>query len=144
MYKTHALQPNQLSKPAKTALKGLAYKRYRRVPIYLEWAPHGLFKSDAAVAAANAAASAESAAAGEADTIVDAEMTTDEQEAKTEEDATAPGGTSKEVPDKKDGNAVQAHVVFIKNLNWETTTEDVKEFVGKCVVVVVVAFRCAF
>ena len=32
---------------ARKAFKGLAYKRYKHVPIYVEWAPEGVFSGDA-------------------------------------------------------------------------------------------------
>ena len=32
---------------ARKAFKGLAYKRYKHVPIYVEWAPEGIFRDDA-------------------------------------------------------------------------------------------------
>lgn len=37
---------------ARKAFKGLAYKRYQHVPIYVEWAPEGVFSGDAPVAGA--------------------------------------------------------------------------------------------
>jgi len=43
---------------ARRAFKGLAYKRYKHVPIYVEWAPAGAFAEDAKRADASAAARA--------------------------------------------------------------------------------------
>ena len=40
---------------ARKAFKGLAYKRYRHVPIYVEWAPEGIFTGDQPVGTVNGA-----------------------------------------------------------------------------------------
>jgi multiple RNA-binding domain-containing protein 1 len=49
---------------ARKAFKGLAYKRYKHVPIYVEWAPEGVFTEDAP--AAGARATSKGAGAGNA------------------------------------------------------------------------------
>jgi multiple RNA-binding domain-containing protein 1 len=130
---------NYISKPAKKALQGLAYKRYRRVPIYLEWAPDGLFKSEAALAAADASASNDAALAGETNVVVDSEMgisapvTSESVNNQNGDVEDADKVTSEETNNKTESSAVvqSQHVVFIKNLNWETVADDVKEFIGE-------------
>ena len=37
------------SNDAKSAFKGLAYKRFKHVPLYLEWTPDAIFKKEAEV-----------------------------------------------------------------------------------------------
>ncbi|CAI7833097.1 unnamed protein product, partial [Closterium sp. NIES-53] len=51
------------SADAKRAFKGLAYKRYQHVPLYLEWAPEGIFLEPAAPSDAQAHANTTAAAA---------------------------------------------------------------------------------
>ena len=41
---------------ARKAFKGLAYKRYRHVPVYVEWAPEGIFVGDQPVGSVNGVA----------------------------------------------------------------------------------------
>ena len=35
---------------ARRAFKGLAYRRFQNIPLYLEWAPAGIFNADAPIA----------------------------------------------------------------------------------------------
>ncbi len=95
---------------AKRAFKGLAYKRYESVPLYLEWAPTGTVSADApaqpdpaaAAAAAAASAAAEAAAAG-----ADGEDAAEEGAA-----SAAPSG---------------AATVFVKGLAFSTSEGGVEE-----------------
>jgi hypothetical protein len=48
--KTLALVEYSEAADARRAFKGLAYKRFQTVPLYLEWAPAGLFNADAPIA----------------------------------------------------------------------------------------------
>ena len=45
--KTLALVEYTESADARRAFKSLAYKRFQNVPLYLEWAPAGIFNADA-------------------------------------------------------------------------------------------------
>lgn len=45
--KTLALIDFAESADARRAFKSLAYKRFQSVPLYLEWAPAGIFNADA-------------------------------------------------------------------------------------------------
>ena len=88
-------------KAAKKAFKALAYRRYKRVPLDLEWAPEGtLRKPEPAPAAAAAAA----AAAGPADP--------------NDSDAAAAAAA----PDRTDANTL-----FVKNLNFDTREKGLLE-----------------
>ena len=48
--KTLGLVEYAESADARRAFKGLAYKRFQNIPLYLEWAPAGIFNADAPVA----------------------------------------------------------------------------------------------
>jgi len=45
--KTLALVEYAESADARRAFKSLAYKRFQNIPLYLEWAPAGIFNADA-------------------------------------------------------------------------------------------------
>ena len=61
----------RVAQDARRAFKALAYKRYQHVPLYLEWAPKGIFSSPpaprAAAAGKGAAVAAATAAGGKVD-----------------------------------------------------------------------------
>ena len=48
--KTLALVEYTESADARRAFKSLAYKRFQNIPLYLEWAPAGIFNADAPLA----------------------------------------------------------------------------------------------
>ncbi len=48
--KTLALVEYAESADARRAFKSLAYKRFQNIPLYLEWAPAGIFNADAPLA----------------------------------------------------------------------------------------------
>ena len=48
--KTLALMEFAESADARRAFKALAYKRFQNIPLYLEWAPAGIFRADAPLA----------------------------------------------------------------------------------------------
>ncbi|XP_041742190.1 probable RNA-binding protein 19 [Coregonus clupeaformis] len=89
---------------AKRAFTRLAYSKFQHVPLYLEWAPTGVF----------------SAAMPSKTLTPDPEPTTktsaqEEKEEEEEEEEEAPGST-----------------LFIKNLNFTTTEETLRETFSKC------------
>ena len=47
--KTLALVEFGEAADARRAFKGLAYKRFQNIPLYLEWAPAGIFNADAPI-----------------------------------------------------------------------------------------------
>ena len=88
---------------ARKAFKGLAYKRYKHVPIYVEWAPAGAFAADAARPAdARLAAVAPRADGG---------------------DARAPETPeTPEAPETEDGDEDEdASRLFVKGLSFQTS-----------------------
>uniref|UniRef100_A0A665X1U2 Probable RNA-binding protein 19 n=1 Tax=Echeneis naucrates TaxID=173247 RepID=A0A665X1U2_ECHNA len=87
---------------AKRAFTRLAYSKFHHVPLYLEWAPVGVFVS----------AKPEPGSPTKREVEVEVE---EEEEDEEEEEESAPGST-----------------LFIKNLNFSTTEEKLQETFSKC------------
>lgn len=98
---------------ARSAFRGLAYRRLQHVPLYLEWAPAGIFNGPAASAplrAPKAAAKAEAAeSAGDeatADLVQAADVDVDDAEA-------------------------EPQMLFVKNLAWKTDDASLRRHFDK-------------
>ncbi|TMS03993.1 putative RNA-binding protein 19 [Larimichthys crocea] len=90
---------------AKRAFTRLAYSKFQHVPLYLEWAPVGVF-----VAARPEPVLEKKEAVKE-----DKKEEVEEEEEEEEEEESAPGST-----------------LFIKNINFSTTEEKLQETFSKC------------
>ncbi|KAM6931091.1 putative RNA-binding protein 19 [Xenentodon cancila] len=90
---------------AKRAFTRLAYSKFHHVPLYLEWAPVGVF----------VAARPEPVLNKEDGAKEEKKLEEEEQEEEEEEDEAVPGST-----------------LFIKNLNFNTTEERLQETFTKC------------
>uniref|UniRef100_A0A7S2R930 RRM domain-containing protein n=1 Tax=Mucochytrium quahogii TaxID=96639 RepID=A0A7S2R930_9STRA len=102
--KTMALTSYFSAKQAKRAFRGLAYKRYKRVPLYLEWAPENVLVSETKGEVTSAVAeNASSQVEEEEDTV-----TKDETEESTD-------------------RVQDTHTLFVKNLNFETREEGLRK-----------------
>ncbi|XP_037536377.1 probable RNA-binding protein 19 [Nematolebias whitei] len=84
---------------AKKAFTRLAYSKFHHVPLYLEWAPVGVF--------------------------VAAKPKPDKEEAMKEE-------TKEEEEEEEEEETVPGSTLFIKNLNFSTTEEQLQEAFSKC------------
>ncbi|TNN43273.1 putative RNA-binding protein 19 [Liparis tanakae] len=89
---------------AKRAFTRLAYSKFHHIPLYLEWAPVGVFL----------AAKPEPVVQKE-DATTEEKKKDDDEEEEEEEEESAPGST-----------------LFIKNLNFITTQEKLQETFSKC------------
>ncbi|XP_061842410.1 probable RNA-binding protein 19 [Nerophis lumbriciformis] len=89
---------------AKRAFTRLAYSKFHHVPLYLEWAPVGVF----------VAAKSESVPE-KREGVQEEKKELKEDKAETDEEEDVPGST-----------------LFIKNLNFSTTEETLKETFSKC------------
>jgi multiple RNA-binding domain-containing protein 1 len=92
---------------ARKAFKGLAYKRYKHVPMYVEWAPRGIFSDDAPRRSATAGGSAPRADAGPGARA-------------------GPGGPPGEEEDAEEGEEgedgdEEASRLFVKGLSFQTS-----------------------
>lgn len=91
------------STEAKRAFTRLAYSKFHHVPLYLEWAPVGVFVAAKPEPVLNK------------EEAVKEDKRADEEEDEEEEEEAIPGST-----------------LFIKNLNFSTTEEKLQEIFSKC------------
>jgi multiple RNA-binding domain-containing protein 1 len=100
---------------AKNAFKNLAYKKFKYVPLYLEWAPKGAFERGASAAGAASASAPAPAAAG----VVEGKNKASELLQAAASSSSAAGA---------DGNddGVDSSTVYVKNLNFNTTEASLK------------------
>eukprot|EP01041_Mallomonas_annulata_P007130 gene7130-14504_t len=85
---------------ARAAFKGLAYRKYKHVPLYLEWAPIGIINRQ----------------------LMKKKPTATEDVSKTE----TTSSNSKQIDDGSDFSSI-----FVKNVNFETTEDDLREHVSR-------------
>ncbi|KAN0047816.1 hypothetical protein ACTA71_002203 [Dictyostelium dimigraforme] len=105
------IHPNE----AKIGFKNLAYSKFHHVPLYLEWAPEGVFKSPAPIKDIKKQSSSSSEASKDTKDIKD------KKEDSTTAAATAKTTTTTTTKSTKGNEGSQ--FVYIKNLNWKTTNE---------------------
>lgn len=123
----YALLPAPMQ-DARRAFKALAYKRYQHVPLYLEWAPKGVFSSPpppprAAPAAAPAGKAAEGGAAGAA-----AAASKGTAAPGSRAEAKASGAQAELLTGLAEAQAEEAESssIYVKNLAWATAEAALK------------------
>ncbi|KAM9978433.1 hypothetical protein ACTFIY_012199 [Dictyostelium cf. discoideum] len=99
------IHPNE----AKIGFKNLAYSKFHHVPLYLEWAPEGVFKLPAPPKEIKKSEKSEKSS----------DTSNDKKEVGSTT-KTAATTTKTSATTKKDNNT---QFVYIKNLNWKTTNE---------------------
>ncbi|MEJ1282002.1 RNA binding motif protein 19 [Cricetulus griseus] len=114
---------------ARKAFRHLAYSKFHHVPLYLEWAPIGVFGTVPQKKDSQPAQTAEKAKA-------EPEMVLDPEGEKTSgEGAEAPTGKVEEEEEEEEEDEEEESVpgctLFIKNLNFSTTEETLKEVFSK-------------
>jgi len=135
---------------ARSALRGLAYRRLHHVPLYLEWAPFGVFaegaptlmeqpqqgekekgegQEEGETVAAEAAAAAAAAAPEEAATTkkqrkAEAVAAAAAAAAETTSGLASPGAAGAEAP--ASDAAASTRTLFVKNLAWATDDEHLR------------------
>ncbi|XP_029676364.1 probable RNA-binding protein 19 [Formica exsecta] len=111
------LEPSE----ARKAFHALAYKKYKHLPLYLEWAPDNSFirpASETDMAKSNTDKRKESTdSAKKAKKEVMTEESKENENMHTKEDDEPPE------PDT---------TLFVKNINFSTTEEQLKDYFGKC------------
>ncbi|KAI8464255.1 MAG: hypothetical protein J3K34DRAFT_380531 [Monoraphidium minutum] len=110
---THTLALVEYAEPqdARSAFKALAYKKYRHVPLYLEWAPRDVWgRPPPAAAPAAAAAAAKPAAAAAA-----------QEQGQQQGGAATAAAAAEEGGDDGDGGGGPTGSIYVKNLNFTTT-----------------------
>ncbi|XP_030632510.1 putative RNA-binding protein 19 isoform X2 [Chanos chanos] len=107
---------------AKRAFLRLAYTKFQHVPLYLEWAPVGVFTTPAPSKTKKHTAEANSVSQDGAPAQKDTDKTAgqdqeeeDDEEEEEDDDESLPGAT-----------------LFIKNLNFSTTEETLRQTFSKC------------
>ncbi|XP_046312462.1 probable RNA-binding protein 19 isoform X1 [Marmota monax] len=112
---------------ARKAFRHLAYSKFHHVPLYLEWAPVGVFSSTAPQGKEPQKASAEKNMV-EPETVTDGEAPDGEKPA--EEGAEAPTAKTEE-EEEEDEESLPGCTLFIKNLNFSTTEETLQQVFSK-------------
>lgn len=97
---------------AKVAFSKLAYSQLREVPLFLEWAPRGVFSAGAAAQGQALDDTSAGAAAQEQDVA-------DRAEAKESEDSAGDEGS--------DEDTLDTTTLYITNLNFKTTEADLRQ-----------------
>ncbi|XP_033692850.1 probable RNA-binding protein 19 isoform X2 [Tursiops truncatus] len=115
---------------ARKAFRHLAYSKFHHVPLYLEWAPVGIFSSPAPQKKELQDAPAEPAGKDRMEPETDGE--TPEGEKLTEG---AAHDTSAEVEEEENEESLPGCTLFIKNLHFDTTEETLKGVFSKVGVV---------
>lgn len=110
---------------ARKAFRHLAYSKFHHVPLYLEWAPVGVFGAAPQKKDSQPAQTAEKDKA-EPETALDPEG-----EKTSGEGAEAPTGEMEEEEEEEEEENVPGCTLFIKNLNFSTTEETLKEVFSK-------------
>ncbi|KAM5188878.1 putative RNA-binding protein 19 isoform 3-T6 [Callospermophilus lateralis] len=117
---------------ARKAFRHLAYSKFHHVPLYLEWAPVGVFSSTAPQGKEPQEASAEKNMV-EPETVADGEAPDGEKPA--EEGTEAPTAKSEEEEEadeeEEDEESLPGCTLFIKNLNFSTTEETLQQVFSK-------------
>ncbi|KAM4856298.1 putative RNA-binding protein 19 isoform X2 [Urocitellus parryii] len=116
---------------ARKAFRHLAYSKFHHVPLYLEWAPVGVFSSTAPQGKEPQEASAEKNMV-EPETVADGEAPDGEKP--VEEGAEAPTAKTEEeeeADEEEDEESLPGCTLFIKNLNFSTTEETLQQVFSK-------------
>jgi multiple RNA-binding domain-containing protein 1 len=126
---THTLAVVEFEEPgdARKAFKSLAYKRYQHVPLYLEWAPRGIFSGSGS--GTTAVQKTKKKGGGEKEIIdVDVAGTTTtnkkrEEEDEEEEVVINPNADAALLPTtdhREDDGGTDSHTIFVKGLSFAT------------------------
>lgn len=105
------------SESAKSAFAGLAYRRFKTSPLFLEWAPGEIFSSDFRSAKMNKKESLETGSGSGQDSERKAVEIAEPE--KTEETKPEPEETKPEH---------EGTILFVKNLNFSTTDSELRAF----------------
>uniref|UniRef100_A0A8C0XFA5 Probable RNA-binding protein 19 n=1 Tax=Castor canadensis TaxID=51338 RepID=A0A8C0XFA5_CASCN len=112
---------------ARKAFRHLAYSKFHHVPLYLEWAPVGVFSSTAPQKKEPQDTPAEAA---EGDKGTDSETLEGEKAAEKGTEASTTE-MEKEEEEEEEDESSPGCTLFIKNLNFSTTEETLKEVFSK-------------
>ncbi|XP_066116597.1 probable RNA-binding protein 19 isoform X1 [Saccopteryx bilineata] len=120
---------------ARKAFRHLAYSKFHHVPLYLEWAPVGVFSSSAPQQEGPQDAPGEPVGKDQAESEAVPDSETPEGEKPTEEGANDSSSKMEEEEEEEDEESLPGCTLFIKNLNFNTTEETLKGVFSKVGVV---------
>ena len=126
---------------ARAAFKGLAYRKYKHVPLYLEWAPVGIIDRSKAKSKTLLPSHLDMASSGNGSDDDHADDGSDDAEDAEEEDGDRDGkrtskkatkGTGAETVAEEDADALDDYsTLYVKNLSFSTTEEGLKAYVTR-------------
>ncbi|XP_047417344.1 probable RNA-binding protein 19 isoform X2 [Sciurus carolinensis] len=118
---------------ARRAFRHLAYSKFHHVPLYLEWAPVGVFSSTAPQRKEPQEAPAKSAEKNmvEPEMVADGETPGGEKPAGEEAEAPTAKAEEEEEEEEEEDESLPGCTLFIKNLNFSTTEETLREVFSK-------------
>ncbi|GAB1290094.1 Probable RNA-binding protein 19 [Apodemus speciosus] len=111
---------------ARKAFRNLAYSKFHHVPLYLEWAPIGIFGTAPQKNDSQPEQPAEKAEA-EQETVLDREG----EKASVEGAEASTGKMEEDDDEEEEEESIPGCTLFIKNLNFGTTEETLKEVFSK-------------
>jgi multiple RNA-binding domain-containing protein 1 len=125
---------------ARKAFRGLAYRMFRQVPLYLEWAPEGTFRPKKDGGAADGVGKAAAGLVGEkraADGAADGDADDNDGHAVASVSAAAKDDLDDSDGEDGDGGETEESktTLFVKNLNFTTTEAQLLAHFEKCVAV---------
>nr|XP_012324436.1 probable RNA-binding protein 19 isoform X1 [Aotus nancymaae] len=116
---------------ARKAFRHLAYSKFHHVPLYLEWAPVGVFSSTAPQKKEPQDAPPEPTEKDQAEPETVSNGETPEDENPMEEEADNSSAKMEEEEEEEEEESLPGCTLFIKNLNFDTTEEKLKEVFSK-------------
>ncbi|XP_012324437.2 probable RNA-binding protein 19 [Aotus nancymaae] len=116
---------------ARKAFRHLAYSKFHHVPLYLEWAPVGVFSSAAPQKKEPQDAPPEPTEKDQAEPETVSNGETPEDENPVEEEADNSSAKMEEEEEEEEEESLPGCTLFIKNLNFDTTEEKLKEVFSK-------------
>ncbi|XP_008575479.1 PREDICTED: probable RNA-binding protein 19 [Galeopterus variegatus] len=116
---------------ARKAFRNLAYSKFHHVPLYLEWAPVGVFSSTAPQKKEPRDSPVEPVEKDKAEPETVSDSKTPEGEKPTEGGADNSIAKVEEEEEEEEEESLPGCTLFIKNLNFDTTEETLKEVFSK-------------
>ncbi|GLH00023.1 Heterogeneous nuclear ribonucleoprotein 87F [Gryllus bimaculatus] len=119
------LEPSE----ARAAFRKLAYKKFKHIPLFLEWAPSNTFST--AFAGEKTPKGYEAPSNGE-DNKISNNVHYDQQEQKVDKKDNSQKEEEEEEEEEEDEEPEPDTTLFVKNLNFETREDAIKEHFKKC------------
>ncbi len=116
---------------AKSAFQRLAYTKYHHVPLFIEWAPKGIFSTPPSSLSSSASSSISTPSAPTLLAQPSPEKHSSEKKNEPAPPQVPTDGDEHALEEEEvEGNEKGKTTLFVKNLNFATTEEQLKEFFG--------------